>query len=129
MKKTQQKRVNPKYTINICTINDETDVYSSIAFAKIKKDMIDTGKLTDVEFDAMCTEIGNNAIRIYIDENPYIIVDKDECISFINKAMNDAYDTWSKLCSEVVVSLADKVKEKKLPWYKRFWNWITRKSN
>ena len=69
--------------------------------------------------------------------NPAFVVDlaNDVNVADVIKAFNDAKAKAGKpVCNYspmtivvVTVDIEDAEDEKQLPWYKRFWNWITRK--
>lgn len=127
MKNNTTKRIKPKYTIYANNLSNNTDVYASLAFAKIKKHLIDTSKMSDLEFNAMCETIGNEAINVWLNSEDSIKYIMN--IPGVKDMINDMTNMFSATCDMVsyLSTLAEDNKNKKLPWYKRFWNWITRK--
>ena len=67
--------------------------------------------------------------------NPVFVVDltnvenqEDAIQAFIDAKKEAGIDTDNMTCDVLIVTIPDEpTEEKKLPWYKRFWNWITRK--
>jgi len=112
-KKNTTKKINKKstYTIDLSMVSNPQDVYTILAFSKIKKHLIDPGIMTQDEFEAMCAEIAGYAI--------------EECSTLIDDFC-EIVDKLSNSAKDLINSVTEK-KEIKLPWYKRFWNWITRK--
>lgn len=66
--------------------------------------------------------------------NPVFVVDltnidntEDVIKAFIEAKKEAGIDMIDYVYNVDVIIPDDKCEEKKLPWYKRFWNWITRK--
>lgn len=112
-KNTTKKKITAKYSVNVVNVKDDTDVYAALAFSKIKKELIDTNKMSDLEFNAMCETIGNEAVKLAIEE-----------IARHEKNICMVYSTINEMVNSMLMEL---IETPKLPWYKRFWNWITRK--
>lgn len=127
MKKTTK---NTKYTVYASTVNDATDVKASLAFQKVKTNLIDKKIMSNEEFEAMCAAIGNEAVEIYLNEklkNPGDIIIRDfvgEVGVTNSEQMLEAADKIMSAMADIAAAICP---PKKLPWYKRFWNWIRRK--
>ena len=106
MKKNTKKTVKPTYVVDLTDIEGPEDVTIEFIAAKVRAGI----SITDKEF--MYT-LGYGAITAFeAVENFYF--NHTTCIEDDKLA--------EKLLKEIKKSIT-----KKTPWYKRFWNWITRK--
>ena len=106
MKKATKKTVKvtkPKYTISMINAANDNDVVASFIIQKTMNGM----KLTEADFDTI--------LSIATD-----LIVEDILLEDLSAVVNDG-GVFRK-CTAVRVE--EKVKK---PWYKRAWNWITRK--
>ena len=106
MKKVTKKTVKvtkPKYTISMINAANDNDVVASFIIQKTMNGM----KLTEADFDTI--------LSIATD-----LIVEDILLEDLSAVVNDG-GVYRK-CTAVRVE--EKVKK---PWYKRAWNWITRK--
>lgn len=104
------KKTNPGMVVNLLDVRCPGDVFYEFAAAKAR------AGIALSESDIM--EI---KLRGAIDALEYI----DSCLDELCK--NATVINNSKLVNDVVGLIKKTVAPKK-PWYKRFWNWITRKN-
>ena len=108
IKKTKKtnKKFNPAFVVDLTDIEGPEDVTIEFIAAKVRADI----PITNKEF--MYTLSYGAATALEAMENFYF--DHTTCIEDDKLA--------EKLLKEIKKSIT-----KKTPWYKRFWNWITRK--
>lgn len=110
MKSTKNTKKEPKFIVDYTNIERPEDVYVEYILAKVRAGMVIDSEEAKalVHFGAVLTmEIINNYVEIF----------ENTCVTTIND---------NKVAEDVLKILA-KATQKKQPWYKRFWNWITRK--
>lgn len=106
MKKATKKTVKvtkPKYTISMINAANDNDVVASFIIQKTMNGM----KLTEADFDTILSIATDLILEDILPED-------------LSAVVNDG-GVYRK-CTAVRVE--EKVKK---PWYKRAWNWITRK--
>ena len=108
-KKTTKKVTKPEFIVDMTTAETPVDVAYEFAEAKVR-----AGKpITQNEADT-------------IEKNGFLTAASlvEECIEDIEKRTTYIEDDE---LAEDMIKLIKKHQNKKLPWYKRFWRWITRK--
>lgn len=109
MKTTKKTKKEPKFIVDYTNIERPEDVYVEYILAKVRAGMvIDTEEAKMlVKFGAVLTmEVIDNYIELF--EKCHVTTIEDE------KVAKDLLDVLVKAT------------QKKQPWYKRFWNWLTK---
>lgn len=109
-KKATKKATKPTMVVDITTATRPVDIYRAFAEAKIK-----AGEPITMEELKACEAIAVDevvsAIEYLVDQ-----MNSDTVVYEDDKLVDD------------IISLIDKRFAPKKPWYKRFWNWVTRKN-
>ena len=111
MKSTKKTKKEPKFIVDYTDIQLPQQVYAEYILAKTRAGMT----ITESEADALI----NYGVFIALDEI-------DNCLAHYNTKCTVIQD--DKLADKLLDITLDYIKKKnRKPWYKRFWNWITRK--
>lgn len=94
------KKTKPLYKVDLTQARDANDIFAQYGVTKV--------------------EAGVPIERFELDA---IISSAIELRDMIDNAMEQIVDFLTSIPEEATVE----VKKKKLPWYKRFWRWLTRK--
>lgn len=98
--KTSKKTFKPAYVVDMTKATTAEDLFLEFVVAKV-----------------------NAGIAISGEELKHTVE------HFVNDAVDKAMEISALICAALVLTEDFTVKPKKLPWYKRFWRWITFRSN
>ena len=98
--KTSKKTFKPAYVVDMTKATTAEDLFLEFVVAKV-----------------------NAGIAISGEELKHTIE------HFVNDAVSNAMAVGAIISTALILADQEPIKPKKLPWYKRFWRWITFRSN